>query len=125
MLVISERQMAALDAHSFDQFIHRLTPFIRAHCGAESAWNPALVPDDDAQLSDAIRAHLMRARSYGMNSEASLAAFASLAFSFSPEFDRLPVPNAVLRDQAIHPEDRIFNIFRMIVESEAVRTGPL
>lgn len=123
MLVISKRQMAAFDAHSFDQFVHRLTPFIRANCGAQSAWNPALVPDGDAQLSAAIRAHLMRARTYGMNSEASLAAFVSLAFSFSPEFDQLPVPIAVLRDQAIPPEDCIFNIFRMIVESEAVRAA--
>ncbi len=125
MFTIGADQMAKLDAHSFDQFAARLTHFIREQCGSPSARNPGLVPDGDEQLSLLIRSHLDRARGYGMKNEQSLAAFVSLAFSYAPEFDQLPQVRAILLDESIDPELRVFRLFDLIVEAEAVSAATL
>lgn len=125
MFTISAGQMAILDAHSFDLFAARLTRFIRAQCGSPSARNPALVPDSDEQLSFLVRSHLDRARGYGMKNEQSLAAFVSLAFSYTPEFDKLPQVQAILVDESIDPEQRVFKLFDLIVQAEAAQAATL
>lgn len=122
MLVLNARQMAVLDAYSLEQFAKRLARFIRRNCEGPFPWNPNLrLPLEDEHLLELLRAQLARAGSYGMQSEASLAAYASLAFTFAPDFDQLPIPRAILMSEEIPPEKRIFKIFEMIVDSETVR----
>lgn len=58
-------------------------------------------------LCEIIRNGIVRARSYGMKHESSLAAFVSLMFAVAPNFDDHPLIRGVLRNETEPPDSRI------------------
>ena len=115
---ISLQQMERLDQAVSGNFVQRLVHFVRSRCGSPEAFDPSLVPDDDARLAHEIRAHLGRARGFGLRGEHALAAFVTLAFSYSPDFDRIPRVRAMLVDERVDVERRIFDVFELVVQAE-------
>ena len=115
---ISLLQMERLDQAVSEKFVQRLSHFVRSRCGAPEAFDPSLVPDDDVRLAHEIRAHLVRARGFGLRGEHALAAFVTLAFSYSPDFDRIPRVHAMLVDESVDAEQRIFDVFELVVQAE-------
>ena len=124
MMLITRDQMTRFDAAVLDAFTDRLADFVRERCGAPHGWQPALVPEDPAELRRQVRAHLARAQGYGIRDQDALAVFVSLAFSYSPRFDSLPGAHALLRDEARTPDERVFSLLDVVVAAERRRRIP-
>lgn len=121
---ITRDQMTRFDAAVFDAFADRLADFVRERCGAPRGWQPALVPDDPAELRRQVRGHLARAQGYGIRNQDALAVFVSLAFSYSPGFDSLPGARVILQDDARPADDRVFALLDVVVAAERRRRIP-
>jgi hypothetical protein len=122
-VIISPQQMRQLDDRAFDGFVARLVPFVRRRCGAAGAFDPGLVPADEASFARQVRAGALRARALGLRSERALAAYVALACSYAPEFDSHPGVRAALEDRRYRPDERIRRVFDTIVRAEARRRG--
>ena len=123
-MLLTPEQMGRFDAAVFDGFVARLADFVRERCGAPHGWQPALVPDDPAELHRQVRAHLARAHAYGIRNQDALAVFVSLAFSYSPRFDSLPGARALLEDDARPADVRVFALLDLVVAAERRRRIP-
>lgn len=86
------------DAH----FVARLIEHLRAeHAITVLRYPPPLV-------EEMVWNGLARARSYGIEWEAPLAAFIVLMFEFAPNFDEHPAARAVLRDPSLPANARVY-----------------
>lgn len=61
----------------------------------------------DKTLTQRIRVGMLRAYSYGMARESTVAAFVALMFQFAPNFDEYPKFARILNNKRIRPDDRI------------------
>ena len=118
---INAKQMAMFDAIALDEFTHRLAEFVRAQCGAPDAFNPSLVPADNAELRLQVSTRLRRARDFGLKGEDALAAFVSLTFSYSTDFDHIPAVREILVNDTESPDQQMFKVFGLLVDAERRR----
>lgn len=118
---INSRQLAHFDSIAFDGFVDRLVVFMRVECGAPDAFYPSLLAADDTELRRQVSSHLRRARGFGIKGESALAAFVSLAFSYSAEFDLIPALREMLTDGTASPDQQIFKVFGLLVDAERRR----
>lgn len=127
MLKVRQEQLDAFKPQADAAFIARTVEHLREHHSeaiVQLQENSAAVKDlSDEIIHELVRNGVVRAYAYGMNAEASLAAFVVIMFVVAPSFDKHPLIERVLRDASIPPDSRIDQLWERTSEQnwEAVK----
>jgi hypothetical protein len=112
MFKIRQEQFDVFKPVAEEAFTRRLASFVRERHPRAVVRLPdkttAVRHLDDETLNGLVRVGIARARSYGLESESSLAAFVVTMFLMAPNFDAHPLVRRVLKDEKVK-EDAKFN----------------
>ena len=110
-MIIRREQLAAFQPDAEARFIKKVVGYLLEEYGHTPVRFPRCevrlrnIPDE--VLRQMVSRGVARARGYGMAWEANLAAFVSLMFVASPNFDEHPVIRHILQDKNEPAESRI------------------
>ncbi len=108
MLVIRDAQIQALIAGSDDDLARLIEDAVRKV-------NPSRVDGLAAErVTSMVRIGIERARKAGFQKAEDLAAFVSLMFEISPQFNEQPAIATVLNDATYSPQDRLELLFERV-----------
>lgn len=120
MLKIRTQQIEAFQPVAEATFLHSLIEYLREHHAQVAVQLPEhLIVINQiplAQLKILVEAGIKRARTYGITSESSLAAFVVLMFTIAPNFDDHPLIQRLLQDEKVMPDNRIDTLWSHTTE---------
>jgi hypothetical protein len=120
MLKIRPEQFEVFQPVAESSFVRRVVEHLREHHADAVIQLPnevvLLKQIPDERLSAMVRNEIMRARDYGMDWESSVTAFVVLSFTSAPNFDRHPLIQRVLRDERVHANSRIDQLWERTSE---------
>ena len=117
MPTIRNSQMAVFDSGAEEQFVQRLMEYFRK---SEPSAGP---PVSDGTLQKMMETGVKRARSHGIDWEASIAAYIALMFQIAPNFDETTEFRQVLDDPSVPPNQRIDLIAHRVPQSAYVEAA--
>ena len=118
MLKIRSEQIAAFKPVAEDGFVRRVAAHVRAKHPRVAVRLPERLTVagrlEDETLHALVRGGVARARRYGMEAEAALAAFVVTMFLTAPNFDEHPLIRRVLADDKIPPDGKVGQLLQSV-----------
>lgn len=127
MLKLRPEQMAVFQPLADKMFITRLCQHLREDYASETVrladGNFTVRKLSDDQLQKLAQVGVTRARSHGLEDEASLSAFVALMIGMAPNFDEHPLLLRMLADENTPPPERVTKLLEGATEQnwEAAR----
>lgn len=120
MLKIRNQQMQAFQSVAETAFLRKLVEYLyenHPQIAVQIGENLSVICQiPEKELKILVASAINHARTYGITSESSLAAFVVLMFVIAPNFDEHPLIKRLLEDEKIAPNDRIDSFWQHTTE---------
>lgn len=118
-LVIRDEQVAVFEEALRNDFIERLAAELKANYAED------VEPYTDEELYEVIDRGIDRAEDYGLEGDADISAFIKLLFTIGWYFDRYPMFQEILTNEANLPEEKMPFIFEGATDEDWEKAAAL